>query len=169
MEEIKDAQTNPSLRYVGSMELQNRQPAVNGKTDTLGSLSTCSGTSISKLESQGPKALPQISKFASLNKPRADSFEQSPVESPKSAALRRQSDVKNLHKLALKNSYIKGHNTGEERKADENSSADESEDVSEENSPLSNSINKMNFEKEMKHKPSKCDEAGSKSPSKFKR
>lgn len=52
----------------------------------------------------------------------------------------------------------------EERRERGEEDYEESCDVGEENSPVCNSVNKMNIEKSMKHNPSKSDGEASQSP-----
>ncbi|EAS06002.1 Serine/Threonine kinase domain protein (macronuclear) [Tetrahymena thermophila SB210] len=146
-----------SQDMLGSLQLHSNTPAMNGRTDTVGSLSTCSNSNIPPRPDKG--VIPLSSKFS---KPRSESIDlkNNPVSadnSPKSA--HKKSESKNLHKLAIKNNMYRGYQ--EERKDQEY--YEDSDDVSEENSPLSDSLNKMNFEKQMKHTPSKCEELGGQS------
>ncbi|EGR27882.1 protein kinase domain protein [Ichthyophthirius multifiliis] len=147
----KNVQNQDSQDQLGSMALHsNGIPAINGLTDTIGSLSLCSNPNLQKNEPFTPNA-------SLFSKNRVDTIDgdlqkNMNIESPKSVQ-NRQNDSHNLHKLALKNSLKGGFR--EEVKADYDG---DEQDVSEENSPLSDSLNKLNFERQMKHSPSKCDD-----------
>lgn len=79
----------------------------------------------------------------------------------------RKSNNNSLFKATLiKNSYNTSQFGGssDDRKERGEEEYEEACDVGEENSPVCNSVNKMNIEKSMKHNPSKCENESSSSP-----
>lgn len=141
---------------IGSLALHSTgKLPMNGNVNTIGSLSTCSNTSISNLErksitSQGPGA-------SIFNKGRSDSIENNMSGTPSS----RKSNNNSLFKATLiKNSYNTSQFGGnEERKDRGEEDYEENCDVGEENSPVCNSVNKMNIEKSMKNTSSNSPKA----------
>lgn len=142
-----------SQEMIGSLALHSTgKLPMNGNVNTIGSLSACSNTSITNLERKGTLGVsgPGASIF---NKGRSDSIDNN-MGTPSSRKINNNS----LFKATLiKNSYNTSQYGTEERK-DKEEEYEESCDVGEENSPVCNSVNKMNIEKSMKHNPSKCDE-----------
>ncbi|CAD8199745.1 unnamed protein product [Paramecium pentaurelia] len=89
---------------VGSMELVVRTPILNGRTDTIGSLSVCSGQgSTSRLEKpqQQQQQQSKFSQFCSTMKTVQQDTNTTNMASP----INKKKDQQDLHKFALKNSY----------------------------------------------------------------
>ncbi|CAD8133707.1 unnamed protein product [Paramecium pentaurelia] len=83
---------------VGSMQLQQRQPALNGRIDTIGSFSNVSNNgSVTRLDQKPQLQQSKFSQFGNLNKQQPQSDQNSPVMKKNL-----QSD---LRKTALKNSF----------------------------------------------------------------
>ncbi|CAD8069420.1 unnamed protein product [Paramecium primaurelia] len=83
---------------VGSMQLQQRQPALNGRIDTIGSFSNVSNNgSVTRLDQKPQLQQSKFSQFGNLNKQQPQSDQNSPIMKKNL-----QSD---LRKTALKNSF----------------------------------------------------------------
>ncbi|EAR94233.1 Serine/Threonine kinase domain protein (macronuclear) [Tetrahymena thermophila SB210] len=143
-----------SQEMIGSLALHSTgKLPINGNVNTIGSLSTYSNSSITNLERKNTSSGPGASIF---NKGRSDSIDQNMTGTPSS----RKSNNNSLFKATLiKNSYHTSQFGGNEERKGRDDEYEENCDVGEENSPVCNSVNKMNIEKSMKHNPSKCDES----------
>ncbi|CAD8080020.1 unnamed protein product [Paramecium sonneborni] len=95
-------QQGPSSQ-VGSMQLQQRQPALNGRIDTMGSFSNVSNNgSVTRLDQKPQPQQSKFSQFSQSMKQQLNSEANSPVT--------KKSNQSDLRKTALKNSIQQQYN-----------------------------------------------------------
>ncbi|CAK80477.1 unnamed protein product (macronuclear) [Paramecium tetraurelia] len=119
-------QQGPSSQ-VGSMQLQQRQPALNGRIDTMGSFSNVSNNgSVTRLDQKPQPHQSKFSQFSQSMKQQLNSDANSPVA--------KKSNQSDLRKTALKNSFQQQINQMEK----------EDDCVDDEASQLEDAISKLN-------------------------
>ncbi|KRX11222.1 Protein kinase-like domain [Pseudocohnilembus persalinus] len=140
-----------SQELTGSMQLQQgHNSGITGQTNTIGSLGCLSSSSL--VDNQRNVPTPQQSKFAKQYS--IDTKIQEEGLSPSAQSVDKKKSGKDFYKMAIQNNIYKQPNSQKEERKKDNES---DQDIGQEDTGLSRTIDKMNFQNVLRHAPSKED------------